>query len=277
MNRHYRPSILLKAGVVILAFLIIVAVAIISNILLSLEGDPYSTLLERLDPRFYLRTAGILLFSSLLYTPISYGISYSFWQSNRREVKFSDFFMLFLKPIILFKAVGLRLIIWFVRGFGQILVLLFGVATEVIISLLSLIKDGVEVLKLSSSDFLQKLWNEIALRHWPGVSMLAWGAVIIWFIVTFWRFSFCKYALLRFNELTPLECLRVGLTATKGRVLQMIHSILKLYSYYILVVLSFGLLRKRLSPYRKEPFSVLAVRWVEQGRGIYFHKKSLDK
>lgn len=266
-----RVTMLFEAISVILICILLTALPIAANLLFSLRGDPYSTLFERLNPQFYVRTAGILIISSLLYTPISYGISYFFWQGERREVRFADLLIVLRKPLLFCKAIALRLLIWFVRGMGQVALLLCGLVIETVRYLLILARKGDDVLSLTLSEIVHSRARE-SREMW--FSVVLWGVILLWMIWMGLRFMFCKYALIRFEELSPWESLSIGLLASKGRGFGLIGYWLKYYTYYILLILTFGVLRQRLRAYRNERFSVYAIRLVETARGKYFREKA---
>ncbi len=270
---RHKNTTLLKIVSILLLFVIFVFILVIANLIASLEGNPYLSFFERLQPAFYLRTALILIVSSLLYTPLSYGVSNIIYQRTFNDIQISDLFYLFLKPIVLFKAILLRLLIWVVRGFYQLLTLLGGIILETVFCLIHLVVAGENVLDLSVGQLPYAISLILEYTSFKWLSVLLWICVLFVLIVTYLRFMLCKYALLRYEELSALEAIRIGRLAMSGRFFQFCFRVLQNYSYYILLIGSFGLLYRFLKKRRSEPFINLAMRWVSDGRRLYFIKK----
>lgn len=262
-----------RVVMVLMIFSLTVAVFLIACYLVSAESDPYTSFFKRLQPVFYLRAALILLISSLLYIPISYGISYYFLQSSIRNVGFSDIFYICRTPFLLLKALGLRLISWFFRGACQLALLLTAIVAETGIYLLYLALRGESVWTMSLKEFPQRFAEIEKAYGLFGFSLVLWILILLMLFVLQIRFMFCKYALLCYPKLSPWEAFKVGLRATKGAIIPIIRFLLSLYCYYILVGISFGLLKKTLSSLYKEPFSSYAARAVSRARILYFREK----
>ena len=101
-NMKQSGRLIFRVIVILMVLSLMVAIFLIASYLVSLENDPYTSFFKRIQPIFYLRAALILLISSLLYIPISYGISYYFLQSRCRNVGFSDMFYIFKKLLSTF-------------------------------------------------------------------------------------------------------------------------------------------------------------------------------
>ncbi len=269
---HYKNTTLLKTVSIVLLFVIFVLILVIANLIASLEGDPYLSFFERLQPSFYLRTVLILAFSSLLYTPLSYGVSNIIYQGTLREIQISDLFYLFLKPVILFKAILLRLLIWVVRGFYQLLTLLGGIILETAFCLIHLAAAGENILNLSVGQLPNAICVILEYNSFRWLSVLLWICVLCVLVVTHLRFMLCKYALLRYEELSALEAIRIGRLAMSGGFFKFCFRVLQNYSYYILLIGSFGLAYRFLKKRRSEPFMNFAMRKVSEGRRLYFIK-----
>lgn len=280
MALHHKTTALFKLVSVVLLFFIFVVMLIGANMIASLKGDPYLSFFERLQPQFYIKTLFILIISSLLYTPISYGISNFFLQSSMREPCFSDLVYMFANPMLLIKAIFLRISIWLLRGLYQLLILFVGVVLETIICLIYLVFLGKNVMDLSIDDLQEMISGILEHNSFMWLTVILWIGIVIVLMVTYLNFIFCKYALLRYEELSVLESIGIGRFAVRGRFLTLCFYLLENYTYYILLIGSLGHLKKILKKYRKESFSTFAVRWVEQGRILYFRKKArkaLDK
>lgn len=273
MSPHNKNTTLIKTVSIALLFIIFVIVLIIANLIASLKGDPYLSFFERLQPSFYIRTMLILLFSTLLYTPISYGVTNVIWRGEQRQTNITDFFYLFSKPIVLLKATILRLLIWVIRGFYQLITLLCGIVLETLVCFFHLAAVGENVLYLSIRDLPGSIDRILEYNSFRWLSVMLWVCVLVVLIVTFLRFMLCKYALLRYEELSPIEAIRIAHLAVAGRFFLFCFRLLQNYSYYILFYGSFGLLHRFLKKHKSSSFCSLAMRWVEQGRELYFWKK----
>ena len=270
---HHKNTILLKTVSVVLLFVILVFIIVIANLIASLEGDPYLSFFERLRPSFYLRTTMILTISSLLYTPLSYGVSKIIYRRTFDDIQISELFYLFFKPAILFKAIILRLMIWVVRGFYQLLTLLGGIVLETAVCLIHLVLAGENILSLSVGQLPHAICMVLEYKSFRWLSVVLWICVLLVLIVTHLRFMLCKYALLRYEELSALEAIRVGRLAMSGRFFQFCFRVFQNFSYYILLVGRFGLVDCFFQKRRTEPFINFAMRWVSHGRRLYFIKK----
>lgn len=263
----------LKVTAVVLIFVVLVAAAIVANFYASRGDSAFDSLFARLNPAFYYRTVVILLLSSLLYTPISYGIS-KMYLSGRRA-RFSDMFVVFTKPRLFVRAVLLRLLIWVCRGRYQLSALFFGVVVESLLYALVLSRSGVRVWNLTLSELLLSGDSAIEQPVFLYFSVLLWFGILLMMMLSAVRFSFCKYALLRFEELSVWEAKQIGLLATRGQLLKVLWYYMCRSAYYVLLIGSFGLLGFVLQSVRPEQFSRYATRLCETARRDYFanHRK----
>ena len=273
MHRTPKPVLALKATAFMLVFTIITAALVVSTYLVGRGENAYTSLWDRLHPWFYYRAAIILFFSSLLYTPFSYGISYYYIVSTKREARLKDFFYLFGKPAVFCKAVMMRIVIWAIRGAWQIAALLLGVLAQGVVYILTLLRQGENVMNMSVQDLFFRVETAVVNRRFILLSVLIWTVFLLTLALLYVRFMFCKYALLAFEELSVSEAIRIGLLATKGRLLFVLRRYVVFIAYYVLIFLSFGFLYFVLRPYREENFSVFARRLVTESRDAYFLMK----
>ncbi len=265
-------NLLLRVVMILLLFGVIVALLLVANFVTSLEDNTYLSVFKRLRPSFYLRTAVILLFSSMVYVPLSYGISYYFIQSRSKAVGIRDLFYIFYRVPLLLKAVLLRMIMWLTQGVFRLLVLILGLFAEGLLWLSRLTQ-----LDMWWQYSLRELFEKLSLLPRPTgilwLSFLVWVAVLFVMLMLYVRFMFCKYALLCYNELSSIEAYRVGLCSTKGKMVHILRQLLKIYSYYIIWAVSFGR-AKLLQKMDKQTFSDFAVAYVSEGRVSYFRAKA---
>lgn len=138
MHHKPRKAILESRGILyaimtVLAFLILVLLALGGVFLFNMNGDFYSALQGELNRGFYLSAALILIFSSVLFTPFSYGISYYFILSAKGEARFSALFYLFRAPYLLTKATVVSILKKILIYLERILLLLVAALVEVIL------------------------------------------------------------------------------------------------------------------------------------------------
>lgn len=266
-------TIILKSVAIVMIFTTVAAALLAANFYVSLGNDPYGSFFARLRPSFYYRTAIILLITSILYIPVSYGITHYFLLSSYCRPKFKEFFYLFAKPILFLKAVGLKFLIWILRGWYRLSALFIGVLLESVWYVLSLIDDGIAVWNLTPEEifsFRQMVFHQQAFMYF---SVVLWSVILLWMLILSVRFLFCKYALMKYEELSVWEAKEIGLAATRGRVIRVTWYYLCYMAYYILVAVSFGLFACLLRSVRPEKFSLYGMHLVTAARGEYFNKK----
>lgn len=252
----------------LVTFAALIACGLGGLLLYESNRDFYQAFRLRLSPTFYLSAAGILLFSSVLYTPISYGISHYFLQFYEGRARFSSLFFLFAKPSLLLKAIlvsmGRRACIYLER----LLILFVAALAEVLLFFLFLLFKGEDLFAIEGDPF--GLAAEF-MAHTPpliALSILLWCGVLFLMVLSAMRYVLCKYLLLSVQEAGVGQVLKVGKQAIKGHLLQTLFFYLR---YITLLMLNFcsgqGL--------KKEPFSVYADRLARAGWREYCRKRSL--
>lgn len=230
--------------------------------------DFYQAFRLRLSPQFYLSAAGILLFTSVLYTPFSYGISYYFLRSFEGKARFSSLFFLFARPSLLLKAVvvsmGKKACIYLER----LLILLAASLVEVALFFLFLLFKGEDLFGIEGDPFL--LAAEF-MAHTPPLmvlSILLWCGVLLAMVLSSVRYVLCKYLLLSVQDAGIGQVLKVGRRAIRGHLLQTLF----FYLRYV-VWLLWGVFSNRKSD--SQPFSVYADQLASAGWRDYCRKRSL--
>ncbi len=230
--------------------------------------DFYQAFRLRLSPSFYLSAAGVLLLSSVLYAPFSYGISYYFLRSFEGKARFSALFFLFCRPSLLLKAIivsmGKKACIYLER----LLVLFAASLMEVVMFFLFLLFKGEDLFGIEGDPFL--LAAEF-MAHTPPLivlSILLWCGVLFATVLSSVRYVLCKYLLLSVQDAGVGQVLKVGRQAIRGHLLQTLF----FYLRYI-VWLLWGMFSNRNS--KREPFSVYADRLAKAGWREYCRKRSL--
>lgn len=260
------------AIMILMLFLLLVLLLLGGLMLFRVNKDFYSAFRSRLDGGFYLSAWLILLCSSLLYTPFSYGISHYFIQGTGglRAV-----FFLFRRPVLLTKATAVSVLKKALIYLERLLLLLLAALLEVALFFMFLVVHGEDIFSVQEDPF--RLAAEFMLRSpWLiGLSILLWSGVLFGMLVIYLRYILCKYVLLLYPDAGVFQALRVGRAAIKGRLLCTLLFYLRYGAYCILLVLSLGWSSRMVRPKRHKPFSLYACELVEEGWSDYCRKRSL--
>ncbi len=258
---------ILYAIMLLLAFLLVVLLILGGLFLFHVNKDFYSAFRDRLNGGFYLSAVLVLLFSSLLYTPFSYGISYYFIRGNGR---FRDLFFLFRRPLLLTKATAVSALKKLLSYWERLLLLLVAAVVEVVLFFSFLVVTGEDVFSVRQNPFLAAA--EFMLRSpWLiALSVLLWSGVLLGMLVIYLRYILCKYVLLLYPDAGVLQALRIGRSAIKGHLARTLLFYLRYGAYCVLAVLSFGLSAR--IPHKS--FSVYACGLAEEGWRNYCRRRS---
>lgn len=261
----------LYAIMILLTFLLAVGLFLGGLLLFHVNGDFYSAFRNRLDGGFYLSAALVLVFSSLLYTPFSYGISYYFIRGNGR---FYDLFFLFRRPLMLTKATAVSALKKILSYWERLLLLLAAALLEVALFFTFLVVTGEDVFSVQRDPF--RLAAEFMLRSpWLiALSVLLWSGVLFGMLIIYLRYILCKYVLLLYPDAGVLQALWVGRGAIRGHLLRTLFFYLRYGAYCVLTVLSFGFSTRMIRPERHKSFSVYACSLAEAGWRDYCRRRS---
>ncbi len=259
---------ILYAIMILLLFILVVLLLLGGAFLFHVHKDFYSAFRTRLDSGFYLSAWLILLFSSLLYTPFSYGISHYFIEGNGG---FREVFFLFRRPVLLTKATAVSALKKALTYLERLLLLLLAALLEVVLFFSFLVVSGKDIFSLREDPF--RLAAEYMLRSpWLiGLSILLWCGVLFGMLVIYLRYILCKYVLLLYPDAGVFQALRVGRAAIKGRLWGTMIFYLRYGAYCILAVLSLGLSARMI---RHKSFSAYACGLVEDGWSRYCRHRS---
>ncbi|MBQ6823782.1 MAG: hypothetical protein IJP27_03945 [Clostridia bacterium] len=214
------------------------------------NGNFYNALKGQFHRGFYLSAILLFVFSSVLYTPFSYGISHYFLLAAKKKVGFRDVFFLFRRPILLSKATVVALLkkalVWLERLF----LLLFAAILEVLMFFFFLVVDGQDVFSVEGP-FFQRAAEFMLGSPWLiGLSVSLWCGVLLGMVLIWLRYLLCKYVLLCYPDAGILQTIRVGRSSM----------------HYLRLL---GYLTANCS------FSVYAAAMVEEGWREYCRKRSL--
>lgn len=278
--RNKRQAALESRGIfyaimTLLVFLVLLLLALGGLFLFNMNKDFYSALRGQIDRSFYLSAALVLVFSSLLYTPFSYGISHYFILSAKGEGRFRELFFLFRRPVLLTKATVVSAVKKALVYLERLLLLLMAALLEVALFFSFLVVTGNDVFSVRENPF--RLAAEFMLRSpWLiGLSILLWSGVLFGMLVIHLRYILCKYVLLLYPDAGILQALRVGRGSIRGQLLKTMLFYLRYGAFCILTALSFGLSARIARPETHRSFSVYACGLVEEGWREYCRRRSL--
>lgn len=258
------------AIMILLVFLVVLLLALGGLYLFHVNRDFYSALKNELDRGFYFSAGLLILFTSVLYTPFSYGISHYFILSARGEARFRELFFLFRRPLLLTKATAVSVLKKILVYLERLFLLLVGAVLEVVLFFSFLVVTGEDIFSVQEDPF--RLAAEFML-HSPwliGLSVLLWCGVLLGFLVIYLRYILCKYVLLQYPDAGVLQAIRIGRSAIRGHLLKTMLFYLCYGAACVLTVLSFGF-----SGRGRRSFSVYASELVEAGWRDYCCRRSL--
>lgn len=257
----------LYAIMIFLVFLMLLVLAVGGLWLLHRNRDFYSALRMKIHPRFYLSTALLLLGSSVLYTPFSYGISHFFLLASRGEGRFGALFFLFARPVMLLKAIVVSVVKKMWIYLERLAVLLAAALLEVLLFFAFLLFTGEDLFSVRGDPFAAAAEFMLRSPALIALSAVLWAGVLFMMLVSYLRYILCKYVLLSVPEASVLQAVKVGRLAIRGHLFQTLFFYLR---YAALCILSlFGMSGG------KEAFSSYASRLAEQGWHLYCRRRSL--
>lgn len=279
MHRKKRVDLeskgILYAIMVLLAFLLVVVLALGGIFLFHRNKDFYSALEGQLSGGFYLSAAVLLIFSSILYTPFSYGISHFFILSARGEAKFRELFFIFRYPVMLTKAVGVSVVKKILVYMERLMLLVAGALLEVVLFFAFLVVTGENIFNVQQNPF--RLAAEFMLRSpWLiGLSVVLWCLVLFGMLIIYLRYILCKYVLLKYPDVGVFQAIKIGRGAIHGHLVRTMLFYLRYGAFCIITVLSFGLSSRLAKAAEHRSFSAYAGTLVEQGWHDYCRRRSM--
>ena len=252
----------------VVLFAALVACGIGGLYLYHRNRDFYQAFRLRLSPNFYLSALGLLLLSSVLYTPFSYGISYYFLRSFEGRARFSALFFLFCRPLLLLKAIGVSIGKKVCIYLERLWILFVASLIEVLLFFLFLLLKGEDLFGIEGDPFF--LAAEFMVQTPPLIflSILLWCGVLFMMVLSSVRYVLCKYLLLSVQDAGIVQVLKVGKQAIRGHLLQTLF----FYLRYIALMI-FGFFSNQ--GLKKEPFSVYAEQLAKAGWRNYCRRRSL--
>ena len=265
---------MLYAVMLTLLFLLILGLIVGGILLFQAKGDFYSALKGELMNSVFYSAGFLLVFSSILYTPFSYGISRYFLLSKQGEAHFSVIFFLFRRPKMLLKAVTVAVLKKVMIYLERLFLLLIAALIEVLFFFLFLLVTGEDLFRVQGNPFL--LAADFMLRSPLLIllTVLLWSGVLLGLFGIQLRYLLCKYMLLSFPEVSPIQAIKVGRGAIYGHMTATAIFYLRYAAIVILNLLSFGRSSFLDRSAAKRNFSVYAYELAEQGWHKYCRKRS---
>ena len=269
-------TVMIKGISVIIIFFFIFLIIIVALFMFNTKGEFVKALNGQIKPSlsFYVTTLIVLLVSSVLFTPFSFGISNYFINSKVGTGNFSQVFYLFKNPRLMFKAVIMNTLKNTIINFYRVITLVFALLAECGVFVISVAISGENIF-----DYEQNFLPSVAqfITHntfFIILTVIEWCIVLMIFIILKMRYIMCKYALIRFPQLKIIETLRVGEFAIRGKILRTILFYIKYISIYIFTFLTMGLSKAVIRNKNRDSFSTYAVRVVESGIEGYYNRRS---
>lgn len=260
---------ILYAAMVMLTFLAGLALLLGGVYLYNRNKDFYSALQGELNRGFYLTALLVLLGSSVVYTPFSYGISRYFLLSAEGEARFATLFYLFRFPLMLAKAVGVAVVKKVLIYLERLGILLCAALVEVLLFFCFLVVMGENIFAVEGDPFVSAA--EFMLRN-PALitlSVLLWCGVLLMLFFSYLRYILCKYVLMEYPDVSVFQAVRVGRGALKGHFRATLLFYLRYGASILLYLLSFGRYRRRFGG-----FSLYARDLAREGWQCYCRKRS---
>lgn len=222
-------------GAVVIAFLAVAAY--------YYEGEFVSALKECINPtpRFVVSTVLVVFFTSVLYTPFSYGISTYFLKSKTGKPSVLQIFYLFNNIKLLFKAIAVDTVRRTLTLILRFMVLCVAVAVEL---------------------FVIAIIGDVTRTVFIILTVCMWSVVITVFFIIKLKYILCKYVLIANSNCSVADCLLTGSRAIRGKVIQTLRFYLKYLAIYIFSFFTLGFSGAKRVNRDRDSFCTYAVRLV---------------
>ena len=260
-----------------IAFGLLVLLVIAALFMFNTRGEFVKALRGevKISLSFYLSTLIVIVVSSILFTPFSFGISYYFINSKAGTGKFSQVFYLFRRPSLMLRAIAVNTLKKILLNLWRVVILAFAVLAECGVFAISIALSGENIFEYES-DFLAGAAQYVTHdTFFIALTIAEWCIVLLLLIYCNMRYMMCKYALIRFPQLRVIEAIRVGVFSIRGRVFKTYMFYLGYIAYCIFTFITMGLNAAASKAGSHDTFSTYAVRIVENGIEAYYLKRSL--
>lgn len=263
---------ILKGITTLILFILTVALLIAATLAYNKNSEFVSAFEGGVKNSFYISTVIILIGSSIIYTPISIGVSTYFIKSAfGLKPHFLEIFYLFKYPVRLFKGIAMNAVKSILILLQRLFILFVALTAELVIFFITVLMSG-ENIFVYENNFLSAAADLMrGSKFFIIMTIVEWAIVILLMLFFKVRFIFCKYAFIRFENIGVIEAIRIGLVSVKGHQIKTLLYYIRYISENILIFCTFGLVHIE---NRSERFSVYAVRMVEHGQREYYKQRS---
>ncbi len=255
-----------------LLFIALVVAGLAGLLLFKAEGDFYSAFRGRLNQGFYLSALLVLVLTSILYTPFSYGISHYFILAARNQARFSSFFFLFRRPALLLRAMTISILKRFLIYWERLLLLLGAALAEVLLFFGFLLVSGENIFGVKENPFTLAAEFMMGTPWLIGLSVGLWSLVFVGILLINLRYILCKYVVLCYPEVGVFQALRIGRFSLRGNWRKTILFYFRYGASCVLTTVTFGF--KKESSGSGKTFSVFACDLVREGFAEYCRRRS---
>ncbi len=271
-NTNNLTSVIIKSFSVWLIFGFAVLVSIGAVFLYNIKGEFVKAFTGSvyLSYKFYLWTFVVIFLSSLIYTPVSFGISDYIIKSKNKKISVWYIFNLFTKPRLLFKAVLINTLKRIIVFLWRIVILTFALLVECVIFIISVLLSGQNIFDYER-DFLQSAAKLVMSNDFfVMLTVVEWIAVICVFTYIKMKYIMCKYVFLTYSSVGVLEALRMAKYIISDNMNTTLSVYAKSVSAYVIAVCSLGLVKIN----SEVGFSNYATKLVKLKSEKYFKKRS---
>lgn len=250
---------IIKVTSILILFFSTVAASVIALWLYNTKGDFVSAVKSDvfLAPKLFVWTVAIMFLSSVLYTPLSFGISNCFISKDESKIK--SLLFMFTRPRLLFKAIVMNAVKKLCIYLARLAVLVAALVMECVIFIVSVILSG-ENIFIYERDFLQNVLEFMTTdKFFISLTVLQWTLVLFALLYINIRYILCKYVMLSRPSVTVFEAVSIGLFATRGKFFQIVRFYLRFAAIFLLKIVTLGRIKYKLS------FSQYAFRLAQDG------------
>ena len=268
-------TVIIKGISVSIVFFVSVVIIIAAMFLFSIEGEFLGLLSGRvnLSLTFYISTVAVIIFSSLMFTPFSFGISYYFINSKAGTGSFLQIFYLFKRPRLMFKAIAMNTVKKLIINIYKVVTLILAVVAECGIFVISIVVSGENIFDYENNFFESVISFMSNSEFFIILTIIEWALVICTFFYFKIKFIICKYVLIANPAVGPIEAVRIGKFAISGLVFKTVLFYLKYLSIYIFTFITLGLSDAVDKNKTRESFSTYALRVASNGISAYYERR----
>lgn len=268
-------SVIIKGISVSIVFFAVVVIIITAMFLFSIKGEFLGLLSGRVDLSlsFYISTAAVIIFSSIMFTPFSFGISYYFINSKSGTGSFFQIFYLFKEPRLFLKAIAMNTLKKIIINIYKVFTLVLAVIAECGIFVISIVISGENIFDYENNFFESVMSFMSNNEFFIILTIIEWALVICTFFYFKIKFIICKYVIIANPAVGPVEAIRIGKYAISGLVFKTVLFYLKYLSIYVFTFITLGLSDDVNKNKTRDSFSTYALRVASNGISAYYERR----